>query len=225
MKASARAAVASAPLYSKFAASQRLDAAAARAARLAQRRGMPEAAASASGDGMVTPPACSRAGSLTEHDSPAMSTASPNGMDSSPQPASSVAASATSSPSRAPANAVAARRTAKAIVERRIRERAAAVSAASSHAADSGENRREVKNQLPITEGKRKRKKEKRKEKKRLAPKGLPPPAGAEAVSTAEGRSAEPPSGLGRPWSTPAKWVKCLSLDLEPPCGSACYHL
>ena len=29
---------------------------------------------------MVTPPACSRAGSLTEHDSPAMSTASPNGM-------------------------------------------------------------------------------------------------------------------------------------------------
>ena len=79
-KPSARAAVASAPLYSKFAASQRLDAAAARAARLAQRRGMPEAAASASGDGMVTPPACSRAGSLTEHDSPAMSTASPNGM-------------------------------------------------------------------------------------------------------------------------------------------------
>ena len=79
-KASAGAAVASAPLYSKFAASQRLDAAAARAARLAQRRGMPEAAASASGDGMVTPPACSRAGSLTEHDSPAMSTASPNGM-------------------------------------------------------------------------------------------------------------------------------------------------
>ena len=146
LKASARAAVASAPLYSKFAASQRLDAAAARAARLAQRRGMPEAAASASGDGMVTPPACSRAGSLTEHDSPAMSTASPNGMDSSPQPASSVAASATSSPSRAPANAVAARRTAKAIVERRIRERAAAVSAASSHTADSGENRREVKN-------------------------------------------------------------------------------
>ena len=33
------------------------------------------------------------------------------------------------------------------------------------------------------------------------------------AVSTAEGRSAEPPSGLGRPWSTPAKWAKCLSLS------------
>ena len=27
------------------------------------------------------------------------------------------------------------------------------------------------------------------------------------AVSTAEGRSAEPPSGLGRPWSTQAKLV------------------
>ena len=55
----------------------------------------------------------------------------------------------------------------------------------------------------------------KKKEKgKRLAVQAAQPQEGcASRVSTAIRRSAEPPSGLGRPWSTPAKWAKCLSLS------------
>ena len=75
-KAKVAAIVAAVPIYCKFSASQRQSAAAARAARFAERRGMP-AASSSEGKGTITPPCCSRVTSAVDVSPGQMSTHSP----------------------------------------------------------------------------------------------------------------------------------------------------
>lgn len=73
---SVAAVVAAAPVYSKFSASHKQSAAAARAARLEVRRGVPTASSNED-DGMITPPCCSRVTSAVDESHAQMSTHSP----------------------------------------------------------------------------------------------------------------------------------------------------